>query len=185
MSQVTDELSEIVEHCSGFANARFPGSVFQASVFGVTPNQQGFGFSPDGKGLALVMGDVTDVTSKQWSLQFTASVAVDVADVNAAANWVNQRNRNSAVGKYYYTLAADGSLCAVLWEYMLWSGLLIGLLADGPQGPRVQWLLHLLRECAYVTTQESAEFTSSVAHGRILSPQDGDTFLLFGAMSAG
>lgn len=183
MDSAVDELTQVIEHCRGFSNAKFPDAVIQPPMFDVTENVKGFGISP-GRGLTMVMGDVTGMKPTQWSLQFASAIAVDVANIGAAANWVNERNRNTAIGKYYYALSGDGSLCAVLWECLVWSGLLLDLFADGPKGPRVQWLLHLLGECAHTASEESGNFVHSVAPGRLLGADQGDTYLLFGAMSA-
>jgi hypothetical protein len=176
------QLKDAVYAVRSVVDHQYPGAARPFGLMDVVDTQDGFAVS-NGTGVGLIHADVTDAPPGAWSLQLTSAIAFDVPGVGRAAAWVNERNRHTVLGKYYYAVASTGDMCAVMWETLIWSRLLDGLF-DPASRPALQWTMENVRECVEIASAGAAEFVQEFG-GRILNVNDQDMTLLFVASSAG
>ena len=67
------------------------------------------------RGLSIISADVTHAQPDQWNLQISTSAAFEVPYNDAVAEWVNDRNRRTSYGKYYFTIGQSGA-ASIIWE---------------------------------------------------------------------
>ncbi|MEJ2887961.1 hypothetical protein [Actinomycetospora aeridis] len=80
-----------------------------------------------------------------WWFQISTGVGFEVRDIPAAMRWANDRNGESVIGTTYVSIAHHGQFCVLIWEHLIWSGLLAGL--GGPAGGVVtDWMARVYRE---------------------------------------
>lgn len=179
MSDSVSQLREIVGTAEQITRQLTPATVIPFNLFDYVETQFGYGFST-GRGLSLLYGDVTGMERDSWSLQCTAAVAFDVQHRPEVGMWVNERNRQSVLGKYYYGVTADGSMSAVLWEMHVWSRVLN---FGGMQGQAmIQWLAEIVREAINVSDSVGLQFCDKFG-GRTLAPNEQDLMAVFSASS--
>ncbi|WP_322761933.1 hypothetical protein [Frankia sp. Cr2] len=180
MTEVIQQLSRIVGMAGHIADQLHSGSRVPFETFDLVDEFDGFGLSV-GHGAGLLYGNVTDVAPDSWSLQFTAAVAFDVPSRPEIGMWVNEKNRTTAFGKYYYAVNRELGLHAVMWEMFAWSRLLNDFNGMHGQGV-IQWLMEIIRACLDASSQDADEFTRHFG-GRILQPIEKDLMVLFTASS--
>lgn len=180
MTEVIQQLNNIVGMAGRIADQVHPGSRAPFATFDLVDEFGGFGLSV-GHGTGMLYGNVTDAAPGSWNLQCSAAVAFDVPSRPEIGMWVNEKNRTAALGKYYYAVNRELGLHAVMWETFAWSRLLDDFTGMQGQGA-IQWLMEIIRACLDVSSQDAAEFTSHFG-GRILQPTENDLMALFTASS--
>jgi hypothetical protein len=127
-----------------YVDDHFPGAVVDHPVL------HGYGFAiSHGGGLSVAYKDL----GEPGYLHLAGSVAIDVPDVTASLLWVNQRNRNTMLGRYYCAASRDGGQCAVVFDEAVHPVLL-----DPQLRPNVSWVFGLLQAFIEDSVTRSQEF---------------------------
>ncbi|MFF0659521.1 YbjN domain-containing protein [Micromonospora tulbaghiae] len=168
---------QAVAFLKALAERHFSG-VSVPDWFELTPQMDGFAVHHDG-GLVLVYADWTSAGNNggQWQIQMSCALAADVEDVGGATAWVNAKNRNTTVGRYYCAVAQDGSRCCVVFEADVWGGLLDNLLSQHTQPVR-DLLSGYLAACLETATTESKDFAGQSGGRRLTGSLDDVVLLL-------
>ncbi|MEQ8834449.1 MAG: hypothetical protein RIB67_08385 [Miltoncostaeaceae bacterium] len=69
-----------------------------------------------GDALSLISLDVRGEGPGEWSLGATAVLALAGAEIDAALEWVNERNRRLSVGKYYCAHSREAGVAAIAYD---------------------------------------------------------------------
>lgn len=127
----------LVRRAMGLASAivdhHYPGARFQDErsydelrpCFGVNTPQ----------GCLRVFSSLQGVApGNSWWMRLNTAVGLEIPDIKEAMRWTNERNTQILMGRYYVSVAHHGNGCAVIWEHLLYSGLLesLGGQADRP-----------------------------------------------------
>jgi len=157
----------------------FPGSAVDVPVFRGIPGlpMDGFAVHHDG-GMSIFFVDATNADAgDQWTLQLCATLAVDVPDVTGSLLWANDRNRRSAIDRYYCAIAQDGSMCAVAADTSVTSPVLKDFLR--PLNHALVGMLQSLAKNTLLSAAEDPKSLLSVRPGRRLTPSEPDLMTLF------
>lgn len=177
---LTRQLKFIVGEVRTMAQVFHPGSVHPWAGFHNEDEQDGFGLSA-GAGLGVVWALTTGSKLDMWSINFSAAIAFDVRPDYKVAEWINNQNRASGDGRYYYAMGNDGSW-AVIWETSLWSKLLNNIGQPGSE-PMVNWINIVLTDCLDHSSNQAKHFIGQFG-GRLLSPNDMDISFVLAAATA-
>ena len=134
------------------ADDHYPGSTFDDDGNWEGGETWAFGMeSPNG--LTRVTATTRGVgAGDTWWLRVSTGVGFEVRDIPAAMRWVNDRNGESVIGTSYVSIAHHGQFCALIWEHLIWSGLLAGL--GGPADEVVmRWMGRVVHEARWVSEE--------------------------------
>jgi hypothetical protein len=180
---VTTQAMRSIEAMRAFADRPGMGTVIPMTLFDLVGTSAGFGLSA-GRGLTLVHADNTGA---DWAMVFVCSgLALDVPDPQAALEWVNAQNRQTAIGKYYCAVAQDQRMAAVVYEHGIWGGHFQHLL-EGPHGPGTfqsigGWILALLKDAVDAGDEFSGQLLARHG-GRPFPPDENGLMTLFTIVS--
>jgi hypothetical protein len=176
VTEAVHELKQVIDVLRDIAERSNPRSTIPFSLFDLVETQDGFGLSR-GTGAVLLYANVADAPPSAWSLQCTAAIAFDTPYSPNIAMWVNQQNRQSNLGKYYYAVTPDQSMAAIMWEMHVWSRLLRDL--GGMQGQAViHWLVEIINQALEKASDEAVGFVQHFG-GRVLAPNEEDLIALY------
>jgi hypothetical protein len=111
---VSDPEAEIAE-LSNLIDGVLPGARRYAPMVGT----YGFGISSGG-GLSLAATSPSD----NWCLTLTAGIVHSVGDINSALWWINERNSNDNLGRFYGSIPGEGpTRCNIVYQTALFVSL--------------------------------------------------------------
>lgn len=177
---------EIADGVIGFLKSiveqEYPGTIIDYDMRYYSDAAVGFGVACEG-GLLLIYADLT---TQPWWLLIDSCVVADMQEVDAALQWVNAKNRNIAVGKYYCARARKRGLAAIVNEMSFLGDVLHTAFynVSGPaQSSLVGWVIGCIRNSISTSAKEGAELCSLYG-GRRLAATEKDLTMLF-AMASG
>lgn len=137
------------------------------------------GFAAIGRGgMSLFFVDASNAgETGEWMLQMSTVVGVDCKDVTQALLWANDRNRRSAIDRYYCAITADYSMCAIAADTTMSSVLLDGFL-EPLNRPIVVALKSLAENTLHTASAGAAELPQELGC-RQLTTSDQDLMTLF------
>ena len=160
---------------------RYPGAVYGIPIFDMAPNFCGFGVCYSG-GLSIVYVDMTGIEGGQpWAVQISTCLAHQVPDISAMVNWVNDRNRCSTIGRYYFGVNGADGLGAIFYEEQVNSVLIGQALQDNQPGMPL-WSL-ILGICFAVIGAGETDGAASSGGGRSMTPTEDDFIVVFKSTS--
>ncbi len=167
------------------AERRYPGAVYNVPMFDAVATFCGFGVH-HGTGLLIAYADTTSANiNDQWGIQISNCLAIDIPDLWQVANWVNDRNRNTAIGRYYYGVGQADGLGALFYDDYI-NSQFINLALQGGQSGMQLWrlLIGILFNAIDSGSIDCASITESLG-GRGIEPSEDAFILVFKSTSGG
>ncbi len=154
---------------------RYPGSIVPHPLAGHADAPAGF-LVRHGEAVTLVGVEVRGEGSGEWSLSATTVLAVAGADVDAALEWANARNRRLGVGKYFCAHSREAGVAAVAYDTWIQGELFVACYAAQPPevARRLAGVLFALLANVIDTGAAEAPGAAAAIGGRTLTEEPSD-----------
>jgi hypothetical protein len=160
-----------------YVERSFLGARIEVPVLRATGREiDGFALHQNG-GLSLIYIDATEAQDGgQWILQMCAVLAVEVSGVTEALLWTNDRNRRSAIDRYYCVINQDRTACAVAADTAV-SSVLLGDFGNSRNVLAATMLKSLVKNTVYTAAFEPPSLLQR-CDGRRLTTSEHDLLTL-------